>query len=233
MASGTDPPIFLRTTREYDVFDRLTSDTTPLPDGGSVTVTYSYFANGTRKSLTDPAELTTSYTYDGQNRSATVTTDAGVTQYDYFPDGLPKQTTYPNGVTATHQYDRADRLVSLVNAHGEAALSAYTYTYDADGNRLSQIELNGGTTEATSYTYDDLNRLSTVKYPSDSSFPNGRTVSYAYDNVGNRVRETERDNAGVVLADKQGTFDAINRLTQLADMVDVEQVDSVRVRRKR
>src|SRR5205823_135964 len=38
VASGTDPPSILRTLREYDPLDRLVSDTTPLPDGGTVTV---------------------------------------------------------------------------------------------------------------------------------------------------------------------------------------------------
>src|SRR4029078_11415208 len=51
-------------------------------------------------------------------------------------------------------------------------------------------------------------------------FPHGRVVTYALDDVGNRTRETERTTAGVVLADKQGVFDNLNRLTTLTDLVD-------------
>src|SRR6185503_8724600 len=143
VASGTDPPSILTTARTYDDFDRLTSETSPLPDGGTRTVGYEYFRNGSRKTVTDPAGQATSYTYDGQNRLATAVTDGGTTTYSYFPDDLLREVAYPNGVTAAHAYDRADRVLAIVNARGPVTVSAYTYTYDRNGNRLSQVETNG------------------------------------------------------------------------------------------
>jgi hypothetical protein len=65
----------------------------------------------------------------------------------------------------------------------------------------------------TGYTYDDLDRLHTITYPVDGAHPQGRLVTYVLDPVGNRIRETEKDSADVVLADKQGVFDNVNRLT--------------------
>ncbi len=127
--------------------------------------------------------------------------------------------TYPNGVKATHAYDRADRLTRLTNLRGPATVSAYAYGYDKNGNRLSQVETNGGVSETTTYTYDGLDRLTTVTYPVDASFPGGRVVTYGYDSVGNRIRETEKTTGGAVLADKQGVFDNTNRLTALNDLV--------------
>ena len=44
-------------------------------------------------------------------------------------------------------------------------------------------------------------------------------VSYGYDAVGNRLRETEKDQSDAILADKQGLFDNANRLTELQDLV--------------
>ena len=44
-------------------------------------------------------------------------------------------------------------------------------------------------------------------------------VTYGYDAVGNRVHETEKDSAGAILAEKQGVFDNLNRLTELTDLV--------------
>jgi len=167
VASGTDPPATLTTTRGYDDLDRLLSETTPLPDGGTRTVAYTYFANGTRRTVTDPSAVATSYAYDGQNRLETATTRAGVTTYAYWPDDLLRTVTYANGVVATHGYDKADRLTSLANARGATTVSSYAYTYDDRGNRLTQVETNGGTTETTTYTYDDLSRLETVTYPVD------------------------------------------------------------------
>ena len=142
-------------------------------------------------------------------------TAAGTTTYAYWPDDLLRTVTYPNGVVATHGYDLADRLISLTNG----SVSSYTYGYDDNGNRTSQTEANGGTTETTTYTYDDLNRLKTVTYPADSSFPTGRVVTYGYDAVGNRLAETTRDPVGNILADKQGVFDSLNRLTALNDLL--------------
>ena len=185
---------------------------------------YTYFGNGTRKTVTDAEGLVTQYTYDGQNRLKTATTafgrpEAATTTYTYWPDDLLKTVATPNGVVATHGYDKADRLTSLTNAKGGATVSRYAYTYDPNGNRLSQVEENGGLTETTTYTYDGLDRLATVTYPTDANYANGRVVSYGYDAVGNRARETERTTAGAILADKQGVFDNLNRLTSLADLV--------------
>ena len=235
VASGTSPPdTTLTTARVYDALDRLQTETQPFPDGGDRTVAYGYYKNGTRKTVTDPGGSVTHYTYDGRNRFATATTGFGVaaktTTYAYEPDDLLKTVSYPNGVVASHSYDKADRLLGIVNSKDAVALSSYQYSgihptsglpvsYDANGNRLIQVETNGGLTETTTYTYDELDRLATVSYPSDSAYPNGRVVSYGYDAVGNRIRETEKDRADALLADKQGIFDNANRLTELTDLV--------------
>src|SRR5262249_43731928 len=84
VASGTDPPEVLTTSRTFDNLDRLMSETTMLPDSPSSgqrarTVAYTYFKNGTRKTVTDPAGAPTTYAYDGQNRLKTATTAAGET----------------------------------------------------------------------------------------------------------------------------------------------------------
>ena len=225
VASGSDPPGSpLVTTRTWDTLDRLETETATLPEGGTRTVEHSYYGNGLRKTVKDPAGRVTLYTYDERNRLQTATTGSGspeaaTTRYTYLPDSLPLEVTYPNGVKATHAYDRADRLTRLTNLRGPATVSAYAYGYDKNGNRLSQVETNGGVSETTTYTYDGLDRLTTVTYPVDASFPGGRVVTYGYDSVGNRIRETEKTTGGAVLADKQGVFDNTNRLTALNDLV--------------
>jgi RHS repeat-associated protein len=147
-----------------------------------------------------------------------------------WPDNLLKEITLPSGVKATHSYDKADRLTMLLNANGASVLSSYAYPlYDGNGNRLTQVEKNGGTTETTAYEYDDLNRLETITYPSDTTnYPNGRKVTYGYDPVGNRTLETETNTAGTVLSNKVGAFDDLNRLTKLTDLAKPES-DPTRV----
>jgi RHS repeat-associated protein len=213
----------LATTRVFDDLDRLTSETTTLPDQPAIgprtrTVQWEYYGNGNRRSVTDPEGRRTEYTYDGQNRLKTATTDQGsptaaVTTYTYWPDDLLRTVASANGVTATHTYDKADRLVSLVNDRAGVLVSRYDYGYDPNGNRISQTETNGlpaPVTEATAYTYDDLDRLETVTYPD-------KKLAYGYDNVGNRRRETERDLAGNLLSAKVGDFDDNNRLKSLTE----------------
>src|SRR6266540_3150845 len=206
VASGSDPPGSpLVTTRTWDTLDRLETETATLPEGGTRTVEHSYYGNGLRKTVKDPAGRVTLYTYDERNRLQTATTGSGspeaaTTRYTYLPDSLPLEVTYPNGVKATHAYDRADRLTRLTNLRGPATVSAYAYGYDKNGNRLSQVETNGGVSVTTTYTYDGLDRLTTVTYPVDASFPGGRVVTYGYDSVGNRIRETEKTTGGAVLA---------------------------------
>jgi RHS repeat-associated protein len=236
VASGTDPPTteVLTTTRDYDDLDRLKSETTPLPDAPSTgprarTVNYTYFQNGTRKTVTDPANLITSYSYDAQNRLETATTAAGTTTYKYWPDDLLRDVTYPepNNVKASYSYDKADRLLSVVNSGPAGLVSSFEYqgtdpatgqpvSYDPNGNRLIQVEKNGGLTETTTYSYDDLNRLKTVTYPADASFPQGRKVTYGYDSVGNRTSETTTNAAtGSPIESKTASFDALNRLARV------------------
>ena len=225
VSSGTDPPQDRSIVRTFDALDRHLTETTTLPDGGTKQVGYEYFANGTRKAVIDPNGRRTAYEYDAQNRVSTMTTDAGasVTTYKYFPDDLVKEVAEPNGVKATSTYDKAGRLLTLTNAGVSTTLSSYVYEYDPQGtgNRTKQIETNnsapGGvqSPETTLYTYDASNRLKSVTYPQDATYPAGRVVTYTYDKAGNREGEKETTTSGAVIVERAGMFDANNRLTLL------------------
>jgi len=55
-----------------------------------------------------------------------------------------------------------------------------TYAFDAVGNRTQRTDYNG---VVTNYTYDNLNRLTTITYPT-------RNVTYSYDPLNNMTRAT-------------------------------------------
>jgi RHS repeat-associated protein len=223
---GGGPPERV-TTRGYDKLDRQTSETVTLQDETTSSVTTEYFKDGRVKSVTDPRGAT-SYTYDGQGREETVTTSGGVTRKTYYPDGLVKDITFPNGTKRAHGYDKADRLLTIVTTKDESALASTAHTYDPNGNRLTQLQTNGGSEEATTYTYDDLDRLATVTYAPDPGHPNGRKVTYGHDGAGNRQSEVVTDpQTEAVLESKTGHFDNANRLTELTDNLAPSQTTTL------
>ena len=205
--------------RTYDNLDRIETETVPLENGSTATIRYSYYNDGKRRTVTDALGRVTLYEYEGRGNLQRVTTNQGlpdehVVTYDYWPDNLLRSITRPNGTVTSYDYDRADRLRSVVVRLASSVLLSHEYTYDANGNRLTQVETNGGAPETTTYTYDDLNRLSSVTYPDDTS------ATYSYDAVGNRISEVLRDASGVVVSDKTAVFDPINRLSSITDVVD-------------
>jgi RHS repeat-associated protein len=182
------------TTYTYDDLYRVTGVNSP---NGSMA--YTYDANGNRTGLTYPGGVTVAYAYDDANRLTTVTDwDNRVTTYTYDAAGRQTAITYPNGATAIYTYDIADRLLSLTHSHPtHGTIGAFTYTLDAVGNRLTMVDADGTTT----YTYDNLNRLTRVVYPG------GEQVDYTYDPMGNRLSLTSS-----VSGATSYTYDAADRL---------------------
>jgi RHS repeat-associated protein len=96
-------------------------------------------------------------------------------------------------------------LASLANRKSDDSLiSSYAYGHDDVGNRTSMTEANG---DVTSYTYDDVYRL-TDETKRDSGSNVLYRYQYTYDGVGNRLTE---NNTGEITY----TYDANNKLTQL------------------
>jgi RHS repeat-associated protein len=113
--------------------------------------------------------------------------------------GKVLQVNDPTG-TYGFSYDNMGRLIGTTTQYTFLPSNNFTnsYTYDADSNRLTLTDPQGG---VTSYAYDTLNRLSTLTPPtafSSTGFgftydalsrrtqmtrPNGVTTNYTYDNL--------------------------------------------------
>jgi len=122
------------------------------------------------------------YVYDG------TVTSSSKTQYNYYDNGNRKNVIYPNGFREDYTYYKDNLLWTLKNykksGSTDVVMDSYTYTYDKAHNQDTKVEvINGENKGKTSYTYDVLNRLKTVKEP------NARTTSYQYDRAGNRKSE--------------------------------------------
>jgi RHS repeat-associated protein len=148
----------------YDPASRLTSKV--YPDGSSVH--YAHDGAGRPVGISDPFGETTRFVYDGAGRRLQKLGTQGLrTEYEYE--------TGTGWLTGVKSY----------TATGAVA-SDFSYpTHDDVGNRLTMTETSGGT---TAYTYDALDRLSTLDPPNESIYPaNGALTHFAYDAAGNRT----------------------------------------------
>ncbi len=226
------------------------------------TTGYTYDTDGNITRVDHPDGTFIEYDYNDLGLVTTLTTPAGTTTYEYGPLGTLEKVTdihnevteyeydpiarittikYPNGVVGTHRYNEDLRPAeyTYVDAGG-SLIESYQYTYDAIARTITVLEHDGRTVV---YTYDDNQRLMSEQITESGG--GGETISYTYDNVGNRLTRTDGDGTvtytyddnnrlltagGVVYTyDDQGnvttrtegsdvttyTYDAANRLVQL------------------
>lgn len=151
-------------------------------------LTYDYYANGLLKGINSSQVdgIRLGYRYDEANRLTFVddTADGGTrtSGYTYNANGSLSTMTAANGVTHTYIYDTLNRLRVLNVAKGSSPVHNYEYKLKASGHRRQVID-NGSRT--TTYTYDDLYRLTNEALTGDTRGNNG-SVGYTLDKVGNR-----------------------------------------------
>lgn len=233
------------TEYEYNLRGQVTLvrhpvDTTVNPPT-RYTVVRAYNPDGTLQTQTNEASHTTQYTYDDYKRLISVTTPPA-----YANDPLPRTTYFyydRNGGTST-DYTHTDASVgNMITPRGNTVKTFYdfnvhkrtvvagigseagttTYTYDWVGNLKTVKDPLGQSSGAyTEYFYDERNRLSAANDPISADRNDlGYTVNWTYDYGGRRKAE-KRANNQVVTYD---TFDQMNRLKQQSVQRDSGIVD--------
>jgi len=189
--TATDP-LGNVTTNTYDTKGNLLTTTTPSPDGGSTpasVTTFTYFTNGTLKTIKDPLNNVTTFTYYPTGLINTVKDAKGnVTTYTYDARGNRLTVQDPlNGATklTTFTYDTMNR-VKTTTYPGQTASVAFHYDYR--GRRDSVTDQNAN---KTTYGYDDADRLVSV---TDAQTPTAGLTQYAYDNESNLTTITDANN---------------------------------------
>jgi RHS repeat-associated protein len=158
--------------------------------------------------MTDPQGSVTMYDYDELNRLMTLTSHQGVFMFGSDDASRRESLAYPNGVSIDYDHDNANQLTALhLLDSGMSLLSKFDYTYDDAGNRGTRTTLDGVTT----YTYDDLDRLTDAVGPDPVNPLLTLTESYDYDAVGNRISShlatgQVHDNANRLLEDSGFTY---------------------------
>lgn len=178
----------------YDNLNRLTQIVT---NQGSVGYQYDALGRRTQRTLNggDP----TDYAYDRANRIKAINYRGKSVAYTYDAAGRLTQKTLPNGVSAHYAYDAPNRLTGISYVKPDATvLTSLIYTYDENGNRLSQ-SVNAKTETLFTATYDAANRMLTY---------NGYPLTY--DANGNLIQHQ------TAVGPVSYTWDARNRLTAIS-----------------
>jgi RHS repeat-associated protein len=153
----------------------------------------------------------TQYSYDIMERQQCVATRMNPAQFSSMPGACTLSTpgTYgPDRITYT-AYDAQDRPVTIQRAYGTSLQETYaTYTYTPNGLPHTIQDANGN---LTTDTYDGLDRLSQMQFPSQTTPGVSSTTDleqYTYDAENNRKTLVTRDSQTISY-----NYDALNRLT--------------------
>lgn len=171
------------------------------PAANSGCIQYTYDANGFETSRTFPggAKVVTSPDASGRPILITATSSAGTIVaklgYSYTAAGgsgttadrtqIQSMTSYVSqgvvaGAITSYTYDSLGRLKTAIEKNGTTQTASWTYAYDADGNRTSEVR--SGTTGATAgtinYTYNAGDELTSTS---------ADTTSWTYDANGDQT----------------------------------------------
>jgi RHS repeat-associated protein len=178
MRDATGTSIF-----DYDGRGQLSTKQTPFG-----TLSYSYFANGSLARLwsSNVNGVNTSYNYDALNRLDTVSDpNLGNTTYTYDEVGNLKSANYPNAIKHQYTYNALNRLDLLIDrSPTNTIINCWKYHSTGAGQRTWVEEFDHRTAW---YTYDNLGRLKTETVTGSIQDGKNGTVTYGYDNVGNRL----------------------------------------------
>lgn len=192
MTSATDLQAKILETHTYDSSRRgLTS----ARAGGVDQVTLSYTTGAPQ--LTDSEGNVTTYGYQTIGRKNFVTSVNG-----------PRCSSCGSAGTATFVYDGSGNHTSRTDALNRTI----NYTYDSNGNVLSQSQTVGGSTVTWSYTYNAFGEVLTATDPLQ------HTTTSTYDTKGNLLTRTTPSPGGKTAGSKTSyLYDSKGQPTQITD----------------
>lgn len=211
----------MRYEYEYDAAGKLKSKSA----SGKKLIQYEYDLNGNRTSVRDVTGKKTEYRYNELDLLAEVS-DGGksLARYFYNPDNTLRRLEVGSGLITEYGYDANRNVISqktimlgmdkgfikdtdlVFKSVSEllkpTVLVDNTYEYDANANCIKKDTLSG----MSEYTYDAVNRLVKVQYPTCSE-------EYRYDWSGNRTFKGAAGNTNIECVEEVYTFDECNRVT--------------------
>jgi RHS repeat-associated protein len=205
------------TTDTYDQLDRLSE----AQDGHGSIVKYEYDLANEQKKITYPNGKAVVRTFDKAGRLQKVTDWLEhTTTFAYNADSFQTSATFPAGTgdEDVYTYDEADQLSEVRMSKGAESLASLAYVRDADGQVKAITSKGLPGEEKPAYEYDSNNRLtkgattayeydaadnptktgaSTNTYDNANELKTGTSVSYSYDELGERTKRTPTSGAAM------------------------------------
>ncbi|WP_234018318.1 MULTISPECIES: DUF6531 domain-containing protein [unclassified Streptomyces] len=154
---------------------------------------YTYDAAGQMLTREYADGSTFAYTYDADGRTATMDADGATTTYTWDPAGNLTASALPDSATENRTYDRAGRITAVTATRAGTTVTGTALTLSAAGlpSRVD-VTREGVGTGGYDLTYDAAGRLTSgcAPQPEVTGCAAGRTTSYTYDEVGNRLTST-------------------------------------------
>lgn len=174
-ASGT-------TSYEYSAKGQVTKET-KIIDNVTYITEYGYDKNGNLKTMKYPSGRVVTYDYSNDKVMSVLNNAEKIaSNINYKPYGGMTSITYGNGISGTIAYENQYRISSIQ----AGTVQNLSYTFDSNGS-ITGITNNLDPTKNKTYTYDALDRLTGAVGP-------WGTLTYSYDGVGNRQKETKDTN---------------------------------------
>ena len=168
----------------FPLEDKVTAGSSTLMD-----LVYTENAAGDVTGLTDKAATgdTETYGYDKLDRILSATGPWGTLSYTYDAAGN-RLTNALAGTTTYYKYGAYNKLCasstsSTITCASAPSGTVTTYYYDPNGNIINRV-----TSQNNSYTFDLESRL--VRVCTASGCPSSNTYTFAYNGLGDRVKET-------------------------------------------
>lgn len=223
------------TNYHYDDFNRLKEIEYPAATSGATRLKekFEYDKIGRIKKVIDTANRNTVYAYDDNNQKITIT-DAELdttelTYNDRFQVTQVKDARVPTTQAPTPQiysftYDPFGRTLSETRAG-----TTRTFQYDPVGNIHKRTDHSG---RVTNYEYDQLNRLTKIKY-GDTVTPGTPVLeaTYGYDVLSNLTSATNESGTVTFGYDNRGRLDATTDVFGQAITYEYERTSSANQKR--
>jgi len=190
-----------RTEYKYDAFDRLTEVIFKYSPEKKIRYEYDPWSRISSMKILDQAdavEYQVRYEYNILGNLLSIDDGIGRIKYAYYPEEGKVIRRLPNGIRTTFSFSPIGAPATLKHQDQQDKLIAsYRYEYNPAGKISRVIERIPDGLKTTKYEWDSRGYLNALH------LPDGKTIRYQYDSMGNRTLE-EGPQGGVrlILRDK-------------------------------